>query len=473
MIQSDLGVFYNGIFKDKRIDARANMFLSSLVSNGSAVINQCCHGHQQKIGSYRMMNNERCSETLLKQALYDSCRRNVQGQHLLCIQDTTEVNYFAHKQRVRELDADIGRLNNINYGYFCHPMLVVDPEMKLPLGFSSVKLWNRTWEKPDQAPRAYKKLPIEEKESFRWIDSVTQSRKNLPENVSITVIADRESDIYEVLCTIPRANTHLLIRSSYDRLLCQEGMLLSDKMRSCGIMHTYSLEIKGNRSRKSRTALIDMRYTSVELKRTAATIGNYPTSVKMNCIYVSERQETVPKGESPIEWRLYTTHQIETVEQAIQCVRWYRCRWYIEELFRLLKTDGLNIEASQLETGKALKKLLLFSLKAALQVMVLKIAYDQKREDCQALAVFTQKQVRFLGIILPTIEGRTAKQKNPFAADSLAWSAWIIARLGKWGAYKSQSPPGYITMKMGLDVFHIQSHVFELAFEQMKDVYKE
>jgi hypothetical protein len=193
----------------------------------------------------------------------------------------------------------------------------------------------------------------------------------------------------------------------------------------------------------------------------------------MNCIYVLERPETVPVGEDPIEWRLYTTHQVSTVEQAMQCVQWYRARWFIEELFRVLKSDGLDIESSQLETGLALKKLMLFCLQAALQIMVIKIAYDQKREDCSAQIVFTDKQILFLKILQPTLEGKTEKQKNPFLKNSLAWAAWIIAKLGKWGGYTSQGPPGYITMKNGLDIFYIKSDAFLLVYEAMKDVYKE
>ena len=244
-------------------------------------------------------------------------------------------------------------------------------------------------------------------------------------------------------------------------------------MQSCDIKHTYDIEIKGNKSRKSRTARIDLRFTLVEIKRSMHLIGDYPRSVKMNCIYVVEHSETVPEGEEPIEWRLYTTHQIDTIEQAIQCIEWYRARWYIEELFRILKSDGLDIESSQLETGLALKKLMLFCLQAALQIMIIKIAYDQKREDCSAQIAFTDKQIQFLKILLPTLEGETEKLRNPFAVNSLAWSAWIIARLGKWGGYNSQSPPGYITMKKGMDIFFLKCEAFMLAYEALKDVYKE
>ena len=473
MIQNELDEFFTDVFKDKRIDKRAKLFLSSLISNGSAIVNQNCSKHSEKIGSYRMLNNTKCGESELSKALYASCNNNIQGQHLLCIQDTTQINYYSHKDRIKDLDANLGRIDKKTFGYLCHPMLVVDADKNMPIGFCSVKLWNREWEKPEKAYQAYKKLPIEEKESFRWISSVTESRKNLPNEAMITVIADRESDIYEALCCIPKKNTHLLIRSSSNRLTCHDDMFLLEKMQSCDIKHTYDIEIKGNKSRKSRTACIDLRFTSVEIKRSTHLIGNYPSSLKINCIYVIERSMTVPEGEDPIEWRLYTTHSIDTIEQAMQCVQWYRARWYIEELFRVLKSDGLDIESSQLETGLALKKLMLFCLQAALQIMIIKIAYDQKREDCSALIVFTDKQIQFLKILQPTLEGKTDKQKNPFFDSSLAWAAWIIAKLGKWGGYTSQGPPGYITMKNGLDIFYIKSDAFLLACDAMRDVYKE
>lgn len=473
MIQNELDDFFTDIFNDKRIDARANLFLSNLITNGSAIVNQNSSKHSEKIGSYRMLNNTKCSEIELSKALYASCKNNIHGQHLLCIQDTTQINYYSHKDRIRDLDANIGRIDKTTFGYLCHPMLVIDADKNMPIGFCSVKLWNREWEKPEKTYQAYKKLAIEEKESFRWISSVTESRKNLPGEAIVTVIADREADIYEALCSIPRENTHLLIRSSSNRLTCHDNMLLHDKMQSCDIKHTYDIEIKGNKSRKSRIARIDLRFIPVEIKRSTHLIGDYPYSVKMNCIYVVECLETVPEGEEPIEWRLYTTHQIDTIEQAMQCVVWYRSRWYIEELFRVLKSDGLDIESSQLETGLALKKLMFFCLQAALKILIIKIAYDQKREDCSAGIIFTGKQIQFLKILQTTLEGKTDKQKNPFSSNTLAWAAWIIAKLGKWGGYNSQSPPGYITMKKGMDIFYIKSEAFLLAFEAMKDVYKE
>jgi len=474
MIQNDLSDFFQDAFSDKRINKRSALFLSSLIKNGSAVVNKCFDMHSDKISSYRLLNNKRCDIENISKALYKSCVSNINGEHFLCLQDTTELNYSAHLSRIGNTDLNIGPCSNEKIGgYFCHPMLVVDANKNMPIGFSSIKLWNRTWDKKSKKERKYNTLPIKEKESNRWISSVVKTREIIPTDSCITIIGDRESDIYEALCSIPSVNTHLLIRSSSNRFLSDGRTRLLDKMHSCEIQHSYEIEIKGNKSRKSRVACIDLRFTTVEIKRPGSTIGDYQASVQMQCIYVVEQAHTVPKGEEPIEWRLLTSHQVDSIEQAMQCVQWYRSRWYIEELFRLLKTQGLNIEASQLEQGQSLKKLMLFSLQAALQLMIIKIAYDNKDEKSQAEILFSNEQMKFLKIIQPTLEGKTEKQKNPFICGSLVWAAWIIAKLGKWNGYTTQSPPGYITMKNGMDIFYLKYDTFLLTCQAMRDVYKE
>jgi hypothetical protein len=474
MIQNDLSNFFQDAFSDKRINIRATLFLTSLIKNGSAVINKCFNMHSDKISSYRLLNNKKCDIENISKALYKSCVSNMNGEHFLCLQDTTELNYSTHSSRINNDDLDIGPCSkNKIGGYFCHPMLVVDANKNMPIGFSSIKLWNRSWDKQSKKDRKYNALPIKEKESNRWISSVVKTREIIPTDSRITIVGDRESDIYEALCSIPDINTHLLIRSSSNRILCDENTCLLDKMRSCEIKHTYEIQIKGNKSRKSRVACIDLRFTTVDIKRPKSTTGDYQASVHMQCIYVVEQAHTVPKGEEPIEWRLLTSHEVDSIEQAMQCVQWYRSRWYIEELFRLLKTQGLDIEASQLEQGKSLKKLMLFSLQAALQLMIIKISYDNKDEKSKAKIIFSDEQIKFMKIIQPTLEGKTEKQKNPFISESLIWAAWIIAKLGKWSGYSTQSPPGYITMKNGMDIFHLKYDTFLITCQAMRDVYKE
>ncbi|MDM1066941.1 IS4 family transposase [Myroides odoratimimus] len=467
---SEIDSFFKGAFKDKRIDKRANKLLSSIVENSSVVINKACSTFSEKIGGYRMLNNERANETDIKDRVYKKCAEQISTDHVLCIEDTSEINYSGKEGRINTDDSEWGIVgNNKDTGVFCHPTLVVDAHSGIPLGFSSIKLWNRQRDKEDKNERNYKILKIQDKESYRWIESAELSKQNIPESTKITVIADRESDIYEFLATVPNDRCDVLIRSSANRILETEEMRLHEKMCSLPIKHIYNIKVQGNHKRKNREAKMELRYDSVEIKCPHNLKADQPKSLTVSCVYVVENSETVPKGESPIEWRLLTTHEVESNEIAMLCVEWYKQRWYIEEVFRLIKSEGLKIESTQLESGAALKKLIIFALLGAWQIMMVKLSYDKSDISVPAKRVFTDPQIEFLQILLKTVEGKTEKQKNPFDKDTLAWTSWIIALLAGWSGYKSQGPPGYITIRDGIQCFNAKYQVFEL----LRDVYKE
>lgn len=470
MIHKELEHFFDGAFGDERMDKRANKMLNSMKHEGSVVINRCCTTTTEKIGAYRMLNNGRMSEESIIRQLYANCSKQAKCDHVLCIQDTTEINFSSNSGRIAYDDADIGPVTkNSNLGFYCHPMLVIDAQTQVPLGFSTVKLWNRKRDKISKSDRKYKLQSIEEKESYRWIEVAKQSQSNLRPDIHQTIIADRESDIYEALCEIPNEKCDLLIRSSSNRTLYSQDCLLHAKMCSSPIKGTYEIEVKGNHSRKNRTAKMELRYENVQIKKPADLKGNYPQSIRVACIYVRECTETIPSNEQPIEWRLLTTHKIESMEYAMQCIEWYKMRWYIEEIFRLLKSEGMEIERAQLESGAALKRLALMGLIAAWHIMTLKLAHDRKEEEASARVLFTDMQIELLEILLKKVEGKTQKQKNPYVLYSLAWAAWIIARLAGWSGYGSHGKAGYITFKRGYQKYINQYQAFEL----FKDVYKE
>lgn len=133
-------------------------------------------------------------------------------------------------------------------------------------------------------------------------------------------------------------------------------------------------------------------------------------------------------------------------------IEWYKMRWFIEEVFRLLKSKGYKIEDSQLETGWALRKLTIMLLYNILKVMQMLIAYESSEEQDAGLT-FTEPEIECLNKLNKRTEGKTNKLKNPNNHATLQWATWIIARLGGWSGYKSQRPPGPITLKNGLDKF--------------------
>lgn len=473
MIINEFKGFYDGIFSDFRLKQRAEKVMYDMLTFGKVVVNKFCKSNTDKIGAYRMFNNDSYTYTDLAKGLYRSCIRNQNVSHLLCIQDTTELNYDHHRERIKPSDNDIGPVTNPkNIGFFCHPMLVVEAEGKMPIGFSSIEIWNR--QKGQATKNERKNLDIKKKESYRWISSVKRTQKILCKTPIITIVGDRESDIYEELFMVPDDKTHLLIRSSTNRCLFDSDKKLFETLEDSEQRYIYEIEIKGNKKRSGRKASISLKYKKVKIKRPEKTQNKeYPEYVELWAIEAKELTESIPKGESPILWRVLTTHQIKNEQDARTCIQWYACRWLIEELFRVIKSKGLEIESAQMETGAALKKIVVMALQIALTSMVLKLSI-QKEETVSAELFFSKQQLKFMTVLLSDLEGKTEIQKNHFPNKSLAWVTWNIARLSGWSGYKSHGPPGYITIKTGLEIFYTKFDGYNIALKYFKkDVYKD
>ena len=443
---------YTTKLPDIRIKKRIQYSMNKMLTLGSSIVNRLSSFHTEKIGFYRMLSNTRFTHEDLLEGSFNLCVSNMDANHVLAIQDTTEFNYSGIKSKLGSDDPDIGPTGCSKIaGFFCHPMLIINPISNALIGFSSVQIYNRIWGQASKKER--KNLDIEEKESYRWIESSIETKELLPENVTVTIIGDRENDIYEDFVRVPDERTNLLIRSRCDRRIAGEHKKLYNLLENTDVAGSIEVEIAAQKNRKKRTAIIDVKFTKAKI----CAPSNLKVSQKEIEIYIIEATEnpsSVPTGESGISWKLLTTHKIENLEKATECINWYKKRWLIEELFRVIKTKGFEIESSQLGDGFKLKKLLAMTLEVALQVMRLKLSFNN--EDQEAESLFNSKEVRFLEKLNKKIEGQTEKQKNPHAEKKLAWVAWIIARIGGWTGYKSQGPPGYITIKNGLDKYHQQ-----------------
>jgi hypothetical protein len=382
----------------------------------------------------------------------------VAGRHVLAIQDTTELNFAAHARRTRGL----GRVGNgVDRGFFMHPMLVAEAAAGGGIiGLASARIWIRHKRKrPD-----YRRQPIEKKESYRWIAGAEQAKTALASAAMITVISDAESDIYDDFVRIPDARTHLLTRACQDRKLAG-GANLYTYADSLPERDRYTLALQTTKKRAARTAQMALRFAPITICRPAdCPDKSLPRAVTL--FLVEAREIAAPAGVEPVCWRLLTTHVVETVAQARQIVAWYCQRWHIEQLFRTLKRQGLQLESSLVEDGKALMKLSVLALIAAVRTLQLTLARDGT-SDQPAATAFDPDEIVALTYLLSTLEGQTAKQRNPFPINSLAWAAWIIARLGGWSGYASGRPAGPITMLHGLTRFAAILHGFTLA----RDVY--
>ena len=325
----------------------------------------------------------------------------------------------------------------------------MDSENLTPLGFSWVKVFHRDEDMPDRKKRNYKKQAIEEKESYKWIEVAQKSKDVLAKATTVSIIEDREGDIYEQFALVPDEKTHLIIRSRTTRTLANGNSLYAE-VEDAPVVGEYEIEVPTDKRKRQykRKATIELHFTTCEIKR-PANLGkkDYPTSITVTCIWAKEKGNV----SNPISWRLLTTHTVENFEDALQIVFWYTVRWYIEQVFRLLKRQGFGIEQSELTSGWALRKLVVMQLSALLKILQMNIAYSQPEGGQPIEEVFDDEQIEVLQKLNAKMQGNTQKLQNNNDPKMTRWAAWIIARLGGWKGYDSQGPPGVIVLKRGLE----------------------
>jgi transposase-like protein/DDE family transposase len=452
-----IGRTFQQSFGDKRLDERGNEIIRNLLVKGTHSVRQFSQNSAQQKGSYRFLENERTTEDAIIQSMSNRCAMAVKNRVVLSIQDTTEINLYNHKNRIKQ-DDSIGVTNAAKngLGFMLHPSLVVDAANCFPYGFCHVHLFNRPLEREPKETRnkhLYKQLNIEEKESNKWVSSSKAAKAALKDAAAVIIVQDREGDIYEQFATIPDDRTHLLIRAKSDRSLPEGGKLFG-KVSSCDVAGTYSIRIEGDKRKgqQKRIANLEVRFTEVEINNSSRTAKQIAPTVKLWCVEAREVNSSVKQ---PVCWRLLTTLPVTTLEEALMIIEWYSWRWMIEEVFRILKREGFNIEASELGCGRSVKKLCLLTLDGIIKIFQMRISWEIDEEDqIPASICFEQTEVECLEKQCKKLEGKTEKLKNPYPKNSLRHITWIIARLGGWKGYASERKPGITTLWIGLEKFY-------------------
>lgn len=451
--------------KDKRLLNRGNSILNRLFANSIYSIRQLAESDSEAKAMYRFLQNDNVSEKDIIANMSKNCKTCVSGRPVLCIQDTSEINLYNHRNRIKK-DNTIGLTNAKvgGLGFYIHPSFVIDSETFMPYGFSDIKIWNRAHELPEKKKSHERhSIPIEEKESYKWIESSINSKKTLENAKEIIIIQDREGDIYEQFCTVPDHKTHLLIRAKSNRFLT-DNQRLFEYLSSQELRGNYSVEMDGDprRNTKKRTAQLEVRFCEVVIKSNQYTPKNISEFVSL---YAIEAKEISKNIENPIHWRLLTTKKVEDLQTALLCIEWYTCRWIIEEVFKILKKEGFDIEASELTQGKAIRKLTLMMLETIIKLFIMQIAYATE-EETNPRSCFTEEEIKCLELQIAQQEGKTQKLKNPYITSDLKRYIWAIARIGGWKGYQSERKPGITTFWRGLQKFNA---IFQ-GYKLFKDV---
>jgi Transposase DDE domain len=381
------------------------------------------------------------------------------GRHVLAIQDTSEVIWPTSPQRRRGLGL-VGKGNA--YGVLVHAMLAADAGTGACLGLVGGAVWNR----PGKVTTTIYERALEDRESIRWQRTAEQAKHILAPAARVTVVADREADIYAQWATVPDSGFDLLSRASNDRRLADGGMLFAAADRFA-LADTRTIKVASHApGQPRRWAEMALRFGEVEIARPRDP-HHHPFAPTVRLRVIDVREIAPPRGSEPLHWRLLTTHTITDAAQAWQAVGWYQARWIIEQLFRVMKSQGLDLENSQMTSAERLVKLAATAVKAACIDMQLVQERDGKHGS-DATAVFTGSEIDTLGALNPTLAGSTPRQRNPHPPSSLAWAAWIIARLGGWNCY--YKPPGPITMRRGMEQFYAIHRGRTLEMKPQQDV---
>jgi Transposase DNA-binding/Transposase Tn5 dimerisation domain len=425
-------------FGDKRLTNRFIQLVGDLAAKPEGSVPQACGSWASTKGAYRFWDNERVTPESIRAAHREkTIERAKEYGTILAVQDTTSLNYSAHKAT-----EGLGPIDGHGtQGIHVHSVLAVSPD-GVPCGLLHQHVWQRD---PDEkrTKEERKKLPIEEKESYRWLQSVEAVQNAVNPETHIITVADREADIFE-LFVLPRANNmDLLIRATQDRCVQVDDPKMKKLWKSVEAVpestESMTTHLEHQPGIAARDVKFRLRWRTITILVPAQKKKKY-THVTLTAILVTE--EDPPEGVEPLSWLLLTTLPVETFSQAAQCVIWYRYRWLIERYHFVLKS-GCQLEDLQLETAERLERALATYCVVAWRLLWL--TYQaRKTPDTSCEAAFQTHEWQALYAF--------TYQTNilPATPPSLQEATRLVAKLGGFLGRSSDGDPGVKTIWRGL-----------------------
>ena len=435
-IKQELGEVSLG---DKRLDWRLLDTATKLAAHTTASIPQACDDWADTKASYRLFANKKTStEKILLPHTQRTGERMRGHKRVLGIQDTTLLDYSHHPEK--EGLGPIGTSKQPNLrGLVMHTSLITTLT-GLPLGIASQEIWVREEETKQMSASERRKVPIEEKESNKWLTALSHTVACVPEGTQLISVGDAEADIFELFnYAVVKLQTDLLIRAGQDRCVCapEVGHLWATLARQ-KIAGYLKVQVPKKDKHPKREAIVSVRYSKITLKA-PPHLNKRLDNIPLYAILVQE--ENPPQGVEPISWLLLTTVPVLSFEDAVERIQWYRRRWQIEVYFKILKS-GCQIEKSQLSTTQRLLPLIaLFSIIAWRLFWLTHISRHDPEAPCttvltdhewHALYAFIYKTHRF-------------PDEIPSVRDVTLW----IAQLGGFLARRHDGPPGVTVIWRG------------------------
>ncbi|MGH9445568.1 MAG: IS4 family transposase, partial [Terriglobia bacterium] len=441
---------------DERLKERLFTLAADFFAQPGELIPQVCEGSAAKTkAAYRFFKNREVDmPKLLRSHIESTIERIRTHPVILAVQDTTTLNYTAHPAE------GVGPINTTEdsaVGLILHDTMAFTPE-GTPLGLLNVQCWARDPEEAGKRERRHE-LPIEEKESFKWLVSyraVAEAQKLCPDTVLISV-GDREADIYELFQEAAQdpQGPRLLIRAERTRQRRiepkDEQEALWPRMKAEPVAGRLQVKVPRRETRPARIAQLEVRFAPVVLTPPQRIRGS-PLSVW--AVYAREVDYSAEVKE-PLDWMLLTTVATENFEEACQRLSWYCRRWGIEVYHRTIKS-GCRIEDRRLNKTESLEACLALDLVVAWRVYWLtQVGREKPSTPCDQ--ILKEEEWRVLSAWATGTMAETA----PTTQDATRW----IGKLGGWLARGKHDYPGTTCMWRGLLRLQNMTQGYLLAME--------
>jgi len=424
---------------DPRLTRRLIGLAHDFYNQPQSPITQACGSHAKTVAAYRFFNNERVSmDNLLRAHTESSIGRIRKYEVVLAVQDTTTLNYTTHHATEGLGPIDTSAKSSV--GLVVHDTMAFTPD-GTPLGVLDVQCWAR--DRQDIGKRYRRKqLPIEKKESVKWLKSyrtVCEVQRVCPETMLISV-GDRESDIYELFLEAVSKpdNPKLLVRSERSRNRKTQEAYLWDVAASQQIAGCQVIRIPRKGCHLAREAILEVRYAKVTLRPPQGK--DYPP-VEIWMVYGLETDYPQSVA-SPLEWMLLTTVDVNSFEDACQRLAWYAKRWGIEIFHRTLKS-GCRIEDRQLGTAESLQSCLAIDMVVAWRIFHL-TKLGREVPDAPCSIFFEEAEWKALNIFI------NKTMPSPDREPTLREAIRMTASLGGFLGRKSDGEPGATALWRGL-----------------------
>ena len=309
-----------------------------------------------------------------------------------------------------------------------------------PLGLLDMQCWARDPKTAGKREKR-KKLPIEQKESYKWLKSyqATSEVQSLCPDTMLVSVGDRESDIYELFAEAAKnpKGPELLIRSDRGRNRQVEGISLWENVSKKPVAGYIEIQIPRRGKTPARIAKLEVIYSKESLKPPK---DKKLIPVTLWAVYAKEVNcpEYVT---SPLEWMLYTTVKVSTFEDAQERLSWYTQRWGIEVYHKTTKSV-CRIKDRHLDDAEDLMSCLAIDLVVAWRIFLLT---KQSREtpEIPCDAYIEEEEWKAL-------HAYVKKAPPPKEPPSLKETVRLIASLGGFLGRKYDGDPGIITLGRGL-----------------------